>query len=120
MKIDFGTQIDGHIIDCAFTVAFDEKYDELLKAAKDATATGIKNAGVDVRLCDVGAAVQEAMESYEVEVSKRIHPPRIVCSSTLCVRVTLCVPPPASCFLPLATRFPTYSLLHLNKQSKTS
>ena len=22
MKIDFGTQIDGHIIDCAFTVAF--------------------------------------------------------------------------------------------------
>ena len=29
-SIDFGTQIDGHIIDCAFTVAFNEKYDNLL------------------------------------------------------------------------------------------
>ena len=27
MKIDFGTQIDGRIIDCAWTVAFNPKYD---------------------------------------------------------------------------------------------
>ena len=27
MKIDFGTQIDGRIIDCAWTVAFDPKFD---------------------------------------------------------------------------------------------
>ena len=29
---------------------------------------GIKTAGIDVRLCDVGAAIQEVMESYEVEI----------------------------------------------------
>ena len=29
---------------------------------------GIKEAGVDVRLCDIGAAIQETMESYEVEL----------------------------------------------------
>lgn len=35
--------------------------------------TGIREAGVDVRLCDVGAAIQETMESYEVELDGRTH-----------------------------------------------
>ncbi|KAJ3047297.1 Methionine aminopeptidase 2, partial [Rhizoclosmatium hyalinum] len=59
MKIDFGTHIGGKIIDCAFTVTFNPIYDRLLEAVKDATNTGIRNAGIDVRLCDIGAAVQE-------------------------------------------------------------
>lgn len=67
-KIDFGTQVDGWIIDTAFTVAFNPVYDQLLKAAQDATDTGIREAGVDVRLGDIGAAIQEVMESYEVEI----------------------------------------------------
>ncbi|RMC03417.1 hypothetical protein DUI87_20614 [Hirundo rustica rustica] len=41
-KIDFGTHISGRIIDCAFTVTFNPKYDRLLQAVKDATNTGIK------------------------------------------------------------------------------
>ena len=65
-KIDFGTHINGRIIDCAFTVAFNPMYDNLLKAVKDATNTGLKAAGIDVRLSDVGASIQEVMESYEV------------------------------------------------------
>ena len=32
----------GRIIDCAFTVAFNPKYDKLLEAVKDSTNTGIK------------------------------------------------------------------------------
>jgi len=51
MKIDFGTQIDGRIIDCAWTVAFNPKFDPLLEAVKEATETGIRAAGVDVRAC---------------------------------------------------------------------
>lgn len=57
MKIDFGTQINGQIIDCAFTVAFNPVYDNLLQAVKDATNMGIKTAGIDVRLCDIGVAI---------------------------------------------------------------
>lgn len=34
--------IPGRIIDCAFTVTFNPKYDKLLEAVKDATNTGIK------------------------------------------------------------------------------
>jgi methionyl aminopeptidase len=50
MKLDFGTHVRGRIVDCAFTVAFNPRYDRLLEAVKDATNTGIKSAGIDVRL----------------------------------------------------------------------
>ncbi|XP_053506338.1 methionine aminopeptidase 2 isoform X4 [Ictalurus furcatus] len=72
-KIDFGTHINGRIIDCAFTVTFNPKYDRLLEAVKDATDTGIKCAGIDVRLCDVGESIQEVMESYEVELDGKTY-----------------------------------------------
>ncbi len=74
MKIDFGTQIEGRIIDCAWTVSFDPTFDPLLEAAREATDTGIRAAGIDVRLCDVGEAIQETMESYEVTVNGTTYP----------------------------------------------
>ena len=70
---DFGTHVNGRIIDSAFTVAFNPRYDPLLAAVSDATNTGIRAAGVDVRLCDVGAAIQEVMESYEVELGGKTY-----------------------------------------------
>ena len=55
MKVDFGTHVNGNyplitryinfsgrIIDCAWTVAFNPRYDKLLEAVKDATNTGVK------------------------------------------------------------------------------
>lgn len=72
-KIDFGTHINGRIIDCAFTVAFNPKYEKLMAAVKDATYTGIKESGIDARLCDVGERIQEVMESYEVELDGKTH-----------------------------------------------
>lgn len=40
LRIDFSSL--GRIIDCAFTLSFNPKYDRLLQAVKDATNTGIK------------------------------------------------------------------------------
>ncbi|KAM3445413.1 hypothetical protein NHJ13734_000540 [Beauveria thailandica] len=74
MKVDFGVQINGWIVDSAFTMAFNPMYDNLLAAVKDATNTGIKTAGIDVRICDVSAAIQETMESYEVEIRGKVYP----------------------------------------------
>lgn len=73
-KIDFGTHVNGRIIDSAFTVTFNPTYDQLLLAVKDATNAGIKESGIDVRVCDVGAAIQEVMESYEVEIKGKTYP----------------------------------------------
>ncbi|KAF3938978.1 hypothetical protein ABW19_dt0203768 [Dactylella cylindrospora] len=57
-------------------MAFDPTYDNLLAAVKDATNTG--EAGIDVRVCDIGAAIQEAMESYEVEIGGTSYPVKAI------------------------------------------
>jgi methionine aminopeptidase len=51
--------VGGRIIDSACTIHFNPRYDPLVAAVREATNTGIKEAGIDVRLCDIGAAIQE-------------------------------------------------------------
>jgi methionyl aminopeptidase len=79
VKFDIGIHVEGRIIDCAFTKCFNPMFQPLLDAVREATNTGIKTAGIDVRLCDVGEAVQEVMESHEVEINGKTYP-------VLCVR----------------------------------
>ncbi|KAF2153746.1 methionine aminopeptidase 2-like protein [Myriangium duriaei CBS 260.36] len=78
MKVDFGAHINGRIVDSAFTVHFDPVYDNLVNAVKDATNTGIREAGIDVRMSDIGAAIQETMESYEVEINGTTYPVKAI------------------------------------------
>lgn len=81
-------------------MSFNPRYDPLLTAVREATNTGqstcrdtfqhgqnlraaidsrasdcagIREAGVDVRLCDIGSAIQEVMESYEVELNGKTY-----------------------------------------------
>lgn len=74
VKLDFGTHVAGRIVDSAFTIAFDPKFDPLIRSTIDGTNTGIKAAGIDVRFSEIGAAIQEAIESYEMEVDERSIP----------------------------------------------
>jgi methionyl aminopeptidase len=73
MKVDIGVHVNGRICDSAFTMHFNPRYDNLIAAVKDATNTAVKHAGVDALLCDIGAAVQETMESYEVELDGKTY-----------------------------------------------
>jgi methionyl aminopeptidase len=41
LKVDFGVQVNGRIVDSAFTIAFDHTYDNLLLSVKEATNAGI-------------------------------------------------------------------------------
>lgn len=66
MKVDIGVHLNGRIVDSAFTLAFQPQYDSLLAAVKAATNTGVRESGIDVRMSDIGAAIQEVMDSYEV------------------------------------------------------
>ena len=72
-KLDFGTHINGYVIDCAFTIAFNPIYDNLLMASKEGTNTGVKLAGIDARLGEIGEGIQEVIESYEVEIKGKTH-----------------------------------------------
>ncbi|CAK4025541.1 methionine aminopeptidase 2 [Lecanosticta acicola] len=78
LSVDFGVHVNGHIVDSAFTLTFDETYNPLLEAVKAATNTGIEHAGVDARINEVSAAIQEVMESYEVNVNGKSLPVQAV------------------------------------------
>ena len=78
MKIDFGTHVKGLLIDSAFTVAFNPIYDSLLEASKEATMTGVKEAGIDARFDEIGEKIQETMESHEVEIKGKIRKVRCI------------------------------------------
>ncbi|KAK4615312.1 Methionine aminopeptidase 2-1 [Fulvia fulva] len=78
LSVDFGVHVNGNIVDSAFTVTFDETYDPLLNAVKEATNTGIAYAGIDARMSEIGASIQELMESYEVEVKGKTLPVKAV------------------------------------------
>lgn len=73
-KLDFGVQVNGRIIDSAFTIAFDSKYDKLIESTQDGTNVGLQMAGIDARFSDIGAAIQETIESYEVEIDGKVLP----------------------------------------------
>ncbi|KIM78229.1 hypothetical protein PILCRDRAFT_600397 [Piloderma croceum F 1598] len=72
LKVDIGVHVKGRICDSAFTMIWDPTYEKLVEAVKAATNTG--EAGIDVRLGELGAAIQETMESYEVEINGKVFP----------------------------------------------
>lgn len=74
IKIDFGVVVNGWIVDCAFSLYFDEKYDNLHKAVLEATNHGIKTLGNDVIIREWGKGIQEVMESYEIEIGNETKP----------------------------------------------
>jgi methionyl aminopeptidase len=74
MKIDIGVHVKGRIVDSAFTMSFNPDYEKLLEAVRAATETGVREAGIDVRLGELGGLIQETMESYEVEIGGTTYP----------------------------------------------
>ncbi len=73
-KVDFGTHVKGNIIDSAFTICFDPKFKPLLDASRDGTWAGIKLAGPDARINDISQVIQEAIESYEIDINGKTYP----------------------------------------------
>lgn len=78
LKVDFGVHVNGNIIDSAWTMTFQDQFDPLVAAVSAATNEGVKQAGIDVRLGDIGAAIQEVMESYEVEIDGKVYPVKAI------------------------------------------
>ncbi len=73
-KIDFGTHCNGYIIDSAFSVGFNPKFEPLLEAAKEGMWSGIRMAGPDVIINEVSKEIQETIESFEIELNGKTIP----------------------------------------------
>jgi methionyl aminopeptidase len=97
VKVDFGTEVNGWIVDSAFTTRIEssshshsinsiqghvvrrthcnshsftvDDCDSLISCMKNATELGIRNIGIDVRISDWSASIEELIRSYD-----GIHP----------------------------------------------
>jgi methionyl aminopeptidase len=85
VKVDFGTEVNGWIVDSAFTTRIGgsgedrlqkrthcnshsfsiDDCDSLISCMKDATELGIRNIGIDVRISDWSASIEELIRSHE-------------------------------------------------------
>eukprot|EP00483_Globobulimina_turgida_P002583 UN02587 len=77
-KIDFGVQINGNIIDCAFSLSFSDKHDNLMEAVRAATNRGISVMGIDARLGEIGGEIEEVMQSYECIYDNKVYPVKCI------------------------------------------
>lgn len=73
LKIDFGL-LDplGRIADAAFSYSTDPTNLELINVSEEAAALAIGMAGPDAFISDIGAAIQECIESNEID-GKAVH-----------------------------------------------
>lgn len=72
VKIDFGVHMSGYILDGAFSWSPTDKFDELIGVSVEATECGIKSAGPDAILGEIGSNIQEVIENAEVEINGKI------------------------------------------------
>ncbi|KDN46472.1 peptidase M24A, methionine aminopeptidase [Tilletiaria anomala UBC 951] len=69
LKVDIGVHVAGRICDSAFTLTWEDTHNPLLEIVREATNTGVRESGIDARLGEIGAAIQEVMESGSYEVN---------------------------------------------------
>lgn len=73
IKIDYGVHYNGMIIDSAFTLYFDEKYNEFINLSKEATDYAIKQCGVDAILGEIGSSIEEFIKSHELTIDEKTY-----------------------------------------------
>lgn len=64
LKVDYGVEINGLMIDSAFSYSASESNQDLINAAKEGTEHGLKTMAVDMYLEDWGNEIEEIIKSY--------------------------------------------------------
>jgi methionine aminopeptidase len=77
VKIDYGVHIDGWIVDSAFSFGINN-HNVQNKVTLEALMSGIKEIGIDAPISNVSRAIQEIVESTEVEHNNNIHHLKLV------------------------------------------
>jgi len=73
IKIDYGVHKNGIIIDSAFTLHFDEKFDEFINISKDLTNFAVKKCGPDAILGEIGCEIEEYIKNTEIFIENKLY-----------------------------------------------
>jgi len=71
LKIDYGVHYNGTIIDSAFTISIDSKYDEFIDISRKLTQYAVSLCGPDVILGEMGANIEEYVKSKEIVIDNK-------------------------------------------------
>jgi methionyl aminopeptidase len=72
IKIDYGVQFNGTIIDSAFTYSFNPEYQEFINISRNLTNYATSLCGIDVILGEIGREIEEYVNSKEIEINGKI------------------------------------------------
>ncbi|MHA1784074.1 MAG: type II methionyl aminopeptidase [Candidatus Helarchaeota archaeon] len=64
VKVDYGIHIDGYISDYAFTISFNEEYENLITASKEAVQSVIDAVEPGVKTNELGKIAEKKIKSY--------------------------------------------------------
>ncbi|MEM7819804.1 MAG: type II methionyl aminopeptidase [Candidatus Aenigmatarchaeota archaeon] len=64
IKIDIGVHVDGYIGDTAFTIAFDDKYNDLIRASEEALKNAIELCKPGTLLSNISTTIEETIKSF--------------------------------------------------------
>ncbi len=78
VTVDYGVNINGYIVDGAFSVYYDPELKPLYDATIEGINIGIKTLNIDTPINEIGAAIQEVVESYEINYKGTLYPLKIV------------------------------------------
>ena len=67
VKLDVGVHIEGQIADNALTVDLSGKYEDLVKASRDALNNALKIVKAGVELREIGKVIEDTIKSYGFE-----------------------------------------------------
>lgn len=71
LKIDYGVHYNGTIIDSAFTISLDPKYDEFIDISRKLTQYAVSLCAPDVILGEIGADIEEYIKSKEIVIDNK-------------------------------------------------
>lgn len=74
IKIDYGVHIKGTIIDSAFTLHFNKKYDEFIEISKKLTNYAVSLCKPDAILGEIGGDIEEYINSKEIIIDGKTYP----------------------------------------------
>jgi len=73
IKIDYGVHKNGIIIDSAFTLSLNSKYDEFINISKNLTNYAVSLCSVDAVLGDIGKDIEEYVKSKEITIDNKTY-----------------------------------------------
>lgn len=78
IKIDYGVHIKGIIIDSAFTMSFNNNYNEFINISRNLTNYAVSLCGPDVILGELGKDIEEYIQSKEITIDNKIYTVKII------------------------------------------